>query len=81
MFDDYDPVESYKTILKKDSSDDYSALENKYNLNKLPSEMVVVKDNLVNRFLVFHTRREFWKYYLPLPDGHKCHDEVIFGNR
>ncbi|EXX68840.1 uncharacterized protein OCT59_012826 [Rhizophagus irregularis] len=81
MFDDYDPVENYKTILKRDSLDGYQALENKYNLNKLSGEMVVVKDNLGGLYLVFHTRNEFWDHYLSLPNGHRCYDKVIFGHR
>jgi len=70
-------MEHYKT-LRANNSYSGNALENKYRLSDITSDMVVVRDVQAEEYLLFQSRGQFWDYYDSLDQKHL--EEVIFGD-
>ena len=70
-------MEHFKT-LHVNNNYSSNALETKYKLNEITSDMVVVRDVLAKEYLLFQSRDQFWAYYDSL--GQKFFEEVIFGH-
>src|SRR3984893_10769012 len=72
-------MEHFKT-LHVSNNQSGNALEAKYKLHEITSDMVVVRDVQAGKYLLFQSRNQFWEYYNSLDQDQKFLEEVIFGH-